>query len=111
MDKILPSWGGRLLKITDRFTQGTVSGLIAGIVANILNHIFNFFNLSRFRWMDWMSTIIFHRIPQNLGEAAFAQVIQLAFTCGLGIIYAFMIAKVTSANNSLRVSCSVYSYG
>lgn len=80
----------------DRFVNGLLTGAIAGIVLNILNLAAYYLHWSSIRYLDWAGILIFGRKPVLLSEEIFAQLVQLAFSAFIGVLFAYLYLKFTS---------------
>jgi len=83
----------------DKLTRGFVAGIIGGIAANIWSFFSGAIGFTKLRFVDWASIIIYaHTPPFSFGETLWALLIQLGYTGGLGIIFIYLISKVTTRN-------------
>lgn len=82
--------------LKDRFVNGLITGTVAGIAMDILNFIMYYSNFSTMRYLDWAGIMIFGRKPVFLSEELFAQLVQLAFSAFIGILFAYLYFGVTS---------------
>lgn len=83
----------------DRFTRGFIAGIGAGILLDIISYISFVLNLNTLPFYYWAGFITFsHTPPFEIGEALWAIVSHLIFSGGLGIIFAYLLPKVTSEN-------------
>lgn len=80
----------------DRFVNGLITGTAAGIAMNLLNFAMYYLNLSTMRYLDWAGIMIFGRKPAFLSEELFAQLVQLAFSAFIGVLFAYLYFEVTS---------------
>ncbi len=86
----------------DRVTAGFIAGVAAGIVMNIINYISYSINLTQELLLEWAAIMIYGRLPASVPEAIFAQFGQLVFSGFVGIIFAYMMLKLTSGNYLLK---------
>lgn len=92
-----------VLELSDRLTMGFIAGIVAGIVMNIESYVAYALDLDTLRFVDWSGVIIFgHQPPFSVGEILFAQLCQLFITGVLGIIFVYLIPRVTSENIVLK---------
>ena len=80
----------------DRFVNGLLTGVIAGIVINLLSFAAYYLHWSTMRYLDWAGIMIFGRKPVTLSEELFAQLVQLAFSAFIGVVFAYLYFEVTS---------------
>ena len=87
---------------TDRYIRGFIAGIIGGIVLDILDVTSNLLGIDEMTYFDWAGILIIGSEPAKFGEYLISVFTQL-FLCGLlGIIFAYMIPKVTSKNYLLK---------
>ncbi len=82
----------------DRFIIGFVSGVIAGILPNIFNWSAYHLHLSTLRWADFMGALVYGKKPVTIVETYFATVYVYFFLGLLGILFSYLIPKITSKN-------------
>lgn len=80
----------------DRFANGLVAGFISGIIIDILNFAAYYLHWSTMRYLDWAGIMIFGRKPTFLSEEIFAQLVQLAFSAFIGVLFAYLYFEITS---------------
>lgn len=80
----------------DRLVNGIIAGILAGIGMNIINYPAYLLNLSTIRYLDWAGILIFGRRPVAIWEAVFAQLVQIAFSAFVGVVFAYLIPTVSS---------------
>ena len=86
------------MNINDRFTRGFIAGVAGGIVISIINYISFLLGLAEILYLDWAAVLIYgYRFNTTL-EAVIAQGAQLIFSGLTGIIFSYLIARVTSVN-------------
>ncbi len=86
----------------DRFTRGFLSGVIAGIPTLIFSLVAFVLHWTTLRWSSFAAILIYGRKSGNLSEEIFAT-LAVFVLCGiLGVIIAFVIPKLTSANYLLK---------
>lgn len=87
----------------DTFTSGFSAGLTSGLAANVLSLLFGFLQFTTLRYADWTGIIIFgHTPPFSTGEIAFALAANIGFMGVLGIVFAYLIPLMSSANLLLK---------
>lgn len=86
----------------DRFTLGFLSGIIAGIPTQFFNWGGYYLHITTLRWVDLMGILVYGRKPVTLGEILLGIVWVYFFLGVLGIVFAFIIAKITSRNYLLK---------
>ena len=87
-----------MLKINDKITKGFIAGLTGGIVMNIVDYII-YLNFDDELYLEWGAIVIFGRLPENILEIIIAQISQLFFAGFLGIVYIYLINKLSSKNH------------
>ena len=80
----------------DRFYRGLVAGTVAGIPMNIWSNVTREFGFGELRFLDWAGMVIYGSLPVTLFQQAYAQIIQFFWLGFLGVIFSFLIPKVTS---------------
>jgi len=81
----------------DRYHRGLVAGMIAGIPMNIWDLIsYHYLRFSELRYLDWSAVTIFGHLPKGNAEIAFALISHFFWVGFLGMIFAFLIGKITS---------------
>ncbi len=83
--------------IEDRLTRGFWAGVLAGIptfFANLISHLL--FDTKMFLYFD--SIAVYGRPPENLIEKLFASFDTTLFIGFLGVIFSYLIPKVSSRN-------------
>lgn len=86
----------------DRFTRGMVAGLLASIPTVAINQISYFLHLSKLRYLEFASTMIFGTLPKNRGEAWFAFFVLIGFFGVLGSVFALLVPFIKSENLVLK---------
>ena len=86
----------------DRFTRGFLAGILAGVPTFFFNIGAFYFNLSTLRWADFMGLYVMGRKPIGLGETLFTIIAVYIFLSFLGIIFAYLIPKISSYNYLLK---------
>lgn len=81
----------------DRFYRGLLAGIIGGVAMNVWSlfsyHILHFSNR---RFLDWAGVIMYGHLPKTTFQAVYALTTQLIWVGLLGILFAFLVPKVTS---------------
>lgn len=86
----------------DRFTRGFLSGIFAGVPTLMYALTAQALKWTNIRWAHFASILIFGRTYTNLPENLFSE-FAVFFFCGLvGVIFAFIISKITSQNYLLK---------
>jgi len=89
--------------LEDRFTKGFIAGLIAGIVLNIVNLISYYaLHYAKKRYLDYIGAMIYGRLPITIFEQLFSQLIDITFSGILGIIFSYLLTRVSSKNYLLK---------
>ncbi|MDW7649977.1 MAG: hypothetical protein SCK29_06410 [Bacillota bacterium] len=86
----------------DRFTRGFLAGLFTGVIINIIDYIAFILNLTDTRYVDIAARLVYGTRSHNLFEFIFAYLAQLAFSAFLGVIYSYLLIKITSENHLLK---------
>ena len=82
--------------IQDRLVAGFLAGVAGGIVMNTYVQIAWFLNVTQVRYLDWAAVLLYGHRPHGVGDAIFAQIVQIVFTGILGILFAYLIPLITS---------------
>ena len=86
----------------DRFTRGFLSGVISGIPTLVFSLVASAFKWTTLRWSSFAAILIYGRKSSNLSEEIFST-LAVFVICGiLGVIIAFVIPKLSSANYLLK---------
>ncbi|HMM20413.1 MAG TPA: hypothetical protein PKA10_06715 [Selenomonadales bacterium] len=87
----------------DRLVRGFVAGVIGGVAANLWSFLAGYLQWTTLRYADWTAIIIFaHRPPFTAGETVWATLIQIGFSGGLGVIFAYLLLLIESRNILFR---------
>lgn len=87
------------MTLNDRFTKGVIAGTIAGLALNVETLTFYYLlKATTLRWLDWAAILAFGRKPSNPPETIVAFFMQLAFSSFLGVVFAYLIPKISSKN-------------
>ena len=86
----------------DRFTIGFLSGILAGVPTHIFIWGAYYLHLTTLRWVDFMGIFVYGKKPVILGETLLGVVSMYFFVGLLGIVFAFIIPKITSKNYLLK---------
>lgn len=82
--------------LKDRLVAGFLAGVAGGIVMNIYVQIAWLLNATQVRYLDWAAFLLYGHQPLGIGDAFFAQLVQIVFTGILGILFAYLIPVITS---------------
>lgn len=84
----------------DRFMRGALAGL-AGAIVSMGVSLFLIFVLKfgTLRFYDIGGTFIYGRKPVSLPEIAFAEFAHLVVSGGVGVLYAFLMPRISSRYN------------
>lgn len=93
-----------MLALKDRFTRGFIAGAGAGILTSVLNSLLYYLNFAKLRFLDFAAVMIFGHRPNNMGESLFAFIGQIGFYGLLGIVFLFIIPRISSSNLLLKSS-------
>lgn len=81
----------------DRTFQGLTAGLIGAVVMNFINLVFYYiFKLTEIRFLDWGSIVMLGHKPESFIEIIYGLIIHILWTGALGIIFSYLIPKITS---------------
>jgi hypothetical protein len=94
-------WGGQKM-MEDRFTQGFIAGGIAGVVQVLLDWLFKVFHFSKVILIDYSSILLYAKKPTFWWDGTLALIAYLAFTCAIGVVFAYMIQYMSSKNYLLK---------
>lgn len=89
---------GRFLNmiLQDRLVAGFLAGVAGGVAMNVYVQIAWFLNATQVRYLDWASVLLYGHRPHGVGDAVFAQIVQIVFAGILGILFAYLIPLITS---------------
>jgi len=88
--------------LEDRIASGFIGGIIAGIAMNIIDWIGYSLGFYNERLLDWASIAIYGHLPITNYEVVFAQLGQIFFSGFAGILFSYMLLKLTSGNYLLK---------
>ncbi len=86
----------------DRFTIGFIAGIAGGIVQVVIDFALEAFHLGKIRYLDYAAIIIYGNKPTFWFDTVFAQLMYIGFTGFAGIMFAYLIMKVSSKNYLLK---------
>lgn len=83
----------------DRAIKGTIAGFIGGSSMQVWDLFsYHLLNFGSFRYLDWAAMMIYGEPPQNIFEIIMSFTMQVIWAGLLGVIFAFLIPKITSQN-------------
>jgi hypothetical protein len=83
--------------MNDRLIRGFIAGVVGGIAMNAWSFFAGAMNLTTLRIVDWMSAMLFaHTQPLTFMEIIVGLFVNLAFTGGLGVVFAYLVPPLTS---------------
>jgi hypothetical protein len=86
----------------DWFTRGFISGIIAGAPTFAYALLASLLKWTTFRWVHFTAVLIYGRRYINFLENAFATLITFFF-CGLmGVVFAFIVSRISNRNYLLK---------
>lgn len=65
---------------------------------NVIDWAGYLFGFYQERLLDWAAVALYGRLPLNTPEVVFAQLGQITFAGFLGILFAYLLLKLTSGN-------------
>jgi len=80
----------------DRFTIGFLANIPAWLLMNLWSYAAYEIKFSDLRFVDWVSVIIYGKLPTSYAEQIVALGVHLIFTGFLAIIFTFLILEITS---------------
>ncbi len=86
------------MNLNDRFTRGFLAGVLGGIVMSIFDFISFALGIVELLYLDWAAVLIYGYRANTILETVVAQAGQLFFSGIMGIIFAYLITVVGSAN-------------
>lgn len=83
--------------------MGFIAGIIAGVAMNLIDYISVYvIRFDDVLFLEWAAVLIYGRPQENILEAAVAQVGQLLFSGLAGIVYAYIMLKLTGGNHLFK---------
>ncbi len=80
----------------DRTSKGFIAGVGAGLIVSAINlPAYYWFHIIKIRFLDWAAILVLRGFPQNGLETIFALIQQLFWDGGMGIIFAFLLPKIS----------------
>ena len=87
----------------DRLTRGFSAGVVGGLLMNLWAFFAGMMGFTTRRIVDWAAIMIYaHRPPFTSGELLFAFFGQLFFAGALGVVFAYLVPRVTSRHLLFR---------
>ena len=86
----------------DRITAGFVAGIIGGIGMNIIDWSVNLVYGEKEYLYTWASVVMYGRLPTNTWEIVFSQLAQIFFAGILGVVFCYVLLKLTSNNYLIK---------
>ncbi|MEW6182973.1 MAG: hypothetical protein AB1500_07325 [Bacillota bacterium] len=86
------------MDLSDRMARGFIAGVFAGAIQDAVDYLSYALNINDLRYIDWVAIIIFNHKPTSISETALAAGGELFFSGILGVVFAYLIPKVTSKN-------------
>lgn len=87
------------MTINDRFTRGWVAGTCGGLLGGLFSFLPYCIGISTLSLTDWSAILMFGRVPPfSFFDQIYALVLLAGATGGIGIIFAFLLRKITEQN-------------
>ncbi len=81
----------------DRFFRGFTAGVVGGVLMQIWSFFsFHVLDFCKLRVIDWAAIMIFGKQTETILETIFAVFAHLLFAGFLGMVFAFLLLRVTS---------------
>ncbi len=89
----------KIIDMGDRFAKGLVASAISSVIYAGLN-LFSYYVLhfTDQRYYNVAAVMIFGHKALTTGESIFAQMVQIGFATGIGIVFCYLMAKFNSKN-------------
>lgn len=92
------------MNFNDRFIKGLFAGLVAGIVHDFYDVITNLLKIDEHSYFDWVGIVIIGKEPKTLIEYILTISAKTFLSAILGILFAYLIPKLTSKNLVIKGS-------
>lgn len=86
------------MNLNDRFIKGLISGVASGIVHDFLDIISNLIKIDKHTYFDWAGIVLYGKEPKTIIEYILTVSSKTFLTALLGILFAYLIPKLTSKN-------------
>lgn len=86
----------------DRITAGFISGIVGGIAMSIVDWVGYLLGLYEEQLLDWASASILGKLPTTTYETIWSQLGQIFFCGFLGIVFSYLLLKLTSGNYLIK---------
>lgn len=81
----------------DRTFRGAIAGIAGGILMDVWDLFSHYYlHFGSFRYLDWAAMMIYGEPPENIYETIVSLITQVLWAGFLGIIFSFLILKITS---------------
>ena len=81
----------------DRTFRGAIVGIAGGVLMDVWDLFAHYFlHFGSFRYLDWAAMMIYGEPPENIYETIVSLITQIVWAGFLGIIFSFLILKITS---------------
>lgn len=81
----------------DRLYRGAIAGVIGGIVMNSWSFLsYHVLHFTTRRFTDWMGVVVYGDLPRTLPETLYALMLHLVWVGLLGVLFAYIIPRITS---------------
>lgn len=103
MERIVRNSLRLVIFLEDRFTRGFFAGVVGALAMSVVSYTsFYLFHFTEMRLFDYAAVIIYGHKVSVLWEAIFAQLAQFVFAGIMGVLFAYLITKLTSKNYLLK---------
>ena len=83
----------------DRFTRGFFAGVVGALAMSVVSYTsFYVFHFTEMRLLDYAAAALFGHKVFTLWQEIFAQLAQFVFSGIMGILFAYLLTKITSRN-------------
>ncbi len=87
----------------DRTFRGLISGILGAVIMNLINLTFYYpLNLTNIRFLDWAGIAMLGNRPTGTIAIIYSLVIHILWTGALGILFCYLIPKITSQGYLLK---------
>lgn len=94
-------WKGNIT-MKDRFTSGLTAGIAGGIVQVIVDFVLTVLHFGNVRYLDYAAIIIYGNKPAFWFDTLFAQIAYIGFAGFAGILFAYLMVRISSKNYLLK---------
>jgi hypothetical protein len=90
------------LTFDDKLTRGFVAGVLGGVVQSGITNPLYVLKLTKLRWLDFASVIVFGKRPEGFSQAFVSEVVTTIWSGLLGIGYTYALPRLGERNHRFK---------